>query len=860
MIEAVKRPFSPLSAMAGSMSQSSQASNSALAIFIAKLEAGQIVLPSSKKNNNPTPGIKVLPVSGVDRSSSWIWSYARRAEAPSKVTTSTGGRAEMEPRVVCLLCNKDFSLKGGSTGPFIKHFKLHETEVQELQLLPNGSPTLRDLADSGQVAINASEASIKHENAVNFAGKPSANSYARLLVKMAAVHHYPFTMADNPDLRLMIKAAGYKGNMPCRMKVSNTVGEEFSHLKKTAQDTMRRWLGEDNALVCICPDNWTSANYNQFMGVYCYFVHPSFKKICKVLIGFKETPDGHSAEICKDILDETITDWGLWPHIGGVVSDAGSDIQAGIKLLLESKSIPATLVQHKCIAHVVNRGVRDFINASPALTYLCQVLNNLVSHLRRSAKRVSSWRQACIDAFLKDGVMLNHDMEVRWSSTYNLMQRVLDYKEAVLLWGEELRQKISPEEKAAEAEMLDHAESADLPPRPLFEYKKKGLDGESRTYTGRRFLPCDAEWRLMEEVIPFFEKCAEVTESQQADTKPTLPQKLHCYSMLLDAAEEGRVSGAAHLKEAYMAFTRKLRKYYDQTGDLYWAGQFVNPADKLKLITDEFEKEASAAKARWQEACKRAQEQGKTRMPSQWHPAYQPSAENPIAVLEKILSLLLAAEESTRCEANKLWQAPVPAAMLYRLGSVLSETALEYHCRGQPEGGDVCGEGAANGAAPSVGDKRPPAPSAGGPRKKHLQGWMQSKMNTLPLSSPVAQRSSLEAEVQAYLQHPWPVCEGELDLLEWYKDVGAPKFPRISRLAKWIFSIPSSSGGVERIFSKAGLDCSQRRHSLSSEKQAQLACLRSFYELLEAEREDNDVGHCVSDGNCPCCTPVALSS
>jgi hypothetical protein len=752
---------------------------------------------------------------------------------------------------------KDFSLKGGSTGPFIKHFKLHELEVQQLGLLPPESPTLRDLANGGQIAISGSEASIKHENSVCYAGKPSSHNFAKTLVKMAAKYHYPFNMADNPDLRAMIKAAGYKGNMPCRMKVANTVAEEFETLQKLARETMQRWLREDDARVCISPDNWTSANYNQFMGIYCYFVHPSFHKICKVLIGFKETPEGHSAEICKEVLDETITDWGLWPHVGGVVSDAGSDIQAGIRLLLESKKIPATLVQHKCIAHVVNRGVRDFINASPALTYLCVVLNNLVSQLRRSAKRVSSWRQACLDAFLKAGVMLNHDMEVRWSSTFQLMQSVLDYKEAVLRWGEELRDKLTPEEKAAEAEMVDKAEEEGLPPRPLYEYKKRGLEGDYKTYTGRRFLPCDAEWRLMEEVIPFFERCAEVTESQQADLKPTLPQKLHCYSMLLDAAEEGRVGGAAHLREAYVAFTKKIKKYYDQTGDLYWAGQFVNPADKLKLITDEFEKEAAAAKGRWQDACKRAQEQGKPRMPSQWHPAYQPKAENPVGVLEKILSLLVAAEDSIGAEGEKVWQAPVPAAMLFRLGSALSETAVEYHCRGRLEEGDIA-EGAATGAAPSVGDKRPSAPTAGGPRKRHLQGWMQSKMSSFGNSQPLAQTSSLEAEVQAYLQLPWPAYEGELDLLAWYRDIGQVKFPRVSRLAKWVFSIPSSSGGVERVFSGAGLDCSQRRHSLSSEKQAQLACLRSFYELLDAEREDKDVGHCVSEGHCPCCSPLVI--
>jgi hypothetical protein len=324
--------------------------------------------------------------------------------------------------------------------------------------------------------------------------------------------------------------------------------------------------------------------------------------------------------------------------------------------------------------------------------------------------------------------------------------------------------------------------------------------------------------------------------------------------MLLDASEEGKTTGPPHLYDAYCAFASKLKKYYDKTGDLYWAGQFVNPADKLRLITEEFEKEAATKKKLWLEAVERATEQGRPRPPSQWHVAYTPKAENPISVLEKILSLLLAGECVPSTTQSRKWQVPVPTGMLLRVGSRLSEIAVEYYSKGQQEAGPLNAEESMSPAPRAVGEKRAAEGASSRPSKRHLLSWMQSRLNqnNRQEASP-SEENPVEAEVLHYLAHPPPSGEAEVDLLAWYREHGAARFPRITKLAKWIFSIPSSSGGVERAFSSAGLDCTQRRHSLSSEKQAQLAMLRSHYEFIEKERAVREEVQCSTTSSCPCC-------
>ena len=69
--------------------------------------------------------------------------------------------------------------------------------------------------------------------------------------------------------------------------------------------------------------------------------------------------------------------------------------------------------------------------------------------------------------------------------------------------------------------------------------------------------------------------------------------------------------------------------------------------------------------------------------------------------------------------------------------------------------------------------------------------------------------------------------------LKFWKDQ-QEKFPRLSRLARRIFSIPATSASVERQFSGAGLVIQERRTNLNPEQLDNILLIRSMkkYEHL----------------------------
>lgn len=96
-------------------------------------------------------------------------------------------------------------------------------------------------------------------------------------------------------------------------------------------------------------------------------------------------------------------------------------------------------------------------------------------------------------------------------------------------------------------------------------------------------------------------------------------------------------------------------------------------------------------------------------------------------------------------------------------------------------------------------------------------------MRESPLETP---ETPLE-EVERYSREIVKLTE-DFELFEWWR-TNAKKYPRLSKFAQQIHSIPASSAAAERAFSLAGNIITEKRNRLGPKSVDSLLFLNSYY-------------------------------
>lgn len=103
--------------------------------------------------------------------------------------------------------------------------------------------------------------------------------------------------------------------------------------------------------------------------------------------------------------------------------------------------------------------------------------------------------------------------------------------------------------------------------------------------------------------------------------------------------------------------------------------------------------------------------------------------------------------------------------------------------------------------------------------------------------APQHEPSAIEAEMQEYLAEPVPNIN--IDILAWWSERQA-KFPMMSLLARFIFSIPASSAAPERNFSIAGHVFSAKRTQLLPSMLENILICNGNMDLIDSQLELNE--------------------
>lgn len=99
------------------------------------------------------------------------------------------------------------------------------------------------------------------------------------------------------------------------------------------------------------------------------------------------------------------------------------------------------------------------------------------------------------------------------------------------------------------------------------------------------------------------------------------------------------------------------------------------------------------------------------------------------------------------------------------------------------------------------------------------------------------EQSAIDAEMQQYLEEPFPSIN--TNILTWWSERRA-KFPMLSLLARFIFSIPPSSAAPEQNLSAAGHADSKKRAQLPTSIVEEILICSGNMDLMDNQLELNE--------------------
>lgn len=343
----------------------------------------------------------------------------------------------------CIICKAKLSTKGGSTANLHRHLRIKHPTIQLAQVRqkPQPAPTQDDRSTttapaSGTSTVPASSTSAApatvatpgtthrlrtrgaQATLTHFVSRPidplRQRALDEVLAKMIAQDFQPFSIVEDTGFRRFTKELNPNYVLPSRKTLSNTIIPDM--YRKTHKKIKER---VDRAeAVCLTTDCWTSRTTTAFMSVTCHFID-DFKMV-SVLLECFEMGERHTAVNLADQLLRVAREWNITNKVAACVSDNAANVV---------KAIQNTGWPHLfCFAHtlnlVVNRGIA-------AIKPTVDKVRAIVEYVHKSTVASEKLKATQKQLGLPESC-LKQDCPTRWNSTYYMLTRMLENRDAVI--------------------------------------------------------------------------------------------------------------------------------------------------------------------------------------------------------------------------------------------------------------------------------------------------------------------------------------------------------------------------------------------------------------------------------------------
>jgi hypothetical protein len=258
---------------------------------------------------------------------------------------------------------------------------------------------------------------------------PRARAVTAALTKMICADFQPFSLVTDSGFRSFVKSLEPRYKLPTRQKLSK---ELIPDLYNATKSHIKSMMNGDEKLklssVSITTDGWTSATNDSYISFTAHFMDTSFK-VHNLCLAVEYFPDSHTADHIACAIDNCLKQWLSASSLSKaqvfVITDNAANMKAALKQLPET-------VHLTCFAHTLQLVVQTAVKSCPSLVNLSSKAKSIVRYFHHSPRASHNLLGAQIQLKLLQHKLKN-ECATRWNSTYHMLDRLVEQKDAISL-------------------------------------------------------------------------------------------------------------------------------------------------------------------------------------------------------------------------------------------------------------------------------------------------------------------------------------------------------------------------------------------------------------------------------------------
>ncbi|KAK7882934.1 hypothetical protein WMY93_029108 [Mugilogobius chulae] len=249
------------------------------------------------------------------------------------------------------------------------------------------------------------------------------------LVRMVARDLLPMSSVEDEGFRAFVRDLDPGYVLPSRKALKKMIIDLYDKTKEKTKEALK-----NAESVCLTTDMWSSINMDGYIGVTGHFVTPE-SKLATVILGVSQFQQSHTAQNIAESQKLLMEDWGIKEKVQCMVTDNAANMKLSVQLLN---------IRHvSCFAHTLNLIVKKAIDQTPAMNDIREKSRKVVGLFRSSCKAKEKLNEVQV-LMNRPTMKLIQEVETRWNSTYDMLERLYEQREPVGAALSYLQNDVSP--------------------------------------------------------------------------------------------------------------------------------------------------------------------------------------------------------------------------------------------------------------------------------------------------------------------------------------------------------------------------------------------------------------------------------
>ncbi|KAL2929898.1 putative AC transposase [Bienertia sinuspersici] len=334
------------------------------------------------------------------------------------------------------------------------------------------------------------------------------DTYVRMFAESIIYHGYPLSMVEHIKTIDLHRYLNPNVKDISRYTITKYVMGEHERYKKIISDR----LHSISSRICLTCDGWTACTSRAYFALTAHFIDNDWKLNAFVL-NFRRFPPPHDGESIFQFVKSLLNEWDI-----------------------EKKVFSITLDNASANDKMVEKLRKDVHSSSPLPL-------DVVRFIDSSDARLSAFDKAILDCGDRTSFRgkLVLDVTTRWNSTYNMIRRALDAKEAI----------------------------------DLFILRERELE-----------MIFDEEWETIGNICDFLEPFYDITELFSGTQYPTSNSYLACVINIEKLLYDSHKDPSNAVRRMAKPMWEKFDKYWSEHSLILSFGLLLDPRYKMACLND----------------------------------------------------------------------------------------------------------------------------------------------------------------------------------------------------------------------------------------------------------------------------------